>query len=101
MPKIGIIGGTFDPIHNGHTEMAKKALERLKLSKVLFMTGGNPPHKKECDITDAEIRHEMVKATIKKNKKFEAFDYEIKKQGYSYTAETLEYLKKENPKNDY
>jgi len=101
MPKIGIIGGTFDPIHKGHTEMAKKALERLKLSKVLFMTGGNPPHKKECDITDAKIRHEMVKAAIKDNKKFEAFDYELKKQGYSYTAETLEYLKKENPKNEY
>ena len=80
MPKIGIIGGTFDPIHNGHTEMAKKALERLKLSKVLFMTGGNPPHKKEFNITDAAIRHEMVKEAIKgiKNLKHLIMNYKNK-----------------------
>lgn len=99
MPKIGIMGGTFDPIHNGHTEMAKKAMERLKLSKVLFMTDGTPPHKEE--ITSAELRYQMVKLAIKTNRNFEASDYELKKQGYSYTAQTLEFLKKENPQNDY
>lgn len=101
MPKIGIIGGTFDPIHNGHIEMAKKARERLGLSKVLFITGGNTPHKKDKDVTEASVRHEMVKKAVAKNRNFEAVDYEVKKETYSYTAETLEYLKENNPGNDY
>lgn len=101
MPKIGIIGGTFDPIHNGHVEMARCAADRLGISKILFITGGNPPHKKDINITDAKLRSEMVKRTIKCDKRFEAFDYEIEKEGYSYTADTLEYLTGNNPKNDY
>lgn len=101
MPKIGIIGGTFDPIHNGHVEMARCAADRLGISKILFITGGNPPHKKDINITDAKLRSEMVKRTIKCDKRFEAFDYEIEKEGYSYTADTLEYLASNNPKNDY
>ena len=101
MPRIGIIGGTFDPIHNGHIEMAKKAQVRLGLSKVLFVTGGNTPHKKDKYVTDALIRYEMVKRAIAGNRKFEAVDYEVKKESYSYTAETLAYFKEKNPEDDY
>lgn len=101
MPKTGIMGGTFDPIHNGHIEMAKNALRHLKLSKVIFITGGNPPHKKDVSITDALLRYEMVKKSIENEQSFEATDYEITKEGYSYTADTLEYLKNKNPQEDY
>lgn len=101
MPKIGILGGTFDPIHNGHIEMAKAAKAALGLSEVLFITGGNPPHKKEKKITDAHIRHQMVESAIKGIDGFCAIDYEVKKENYSYTAETLEYLKNQTPENDF
>ena len=101
MPKIGILGGTFDPIHNGHIEMAKAAKEVLDLEEVLFITGGNPPHKKEKKVTDAAIRHEMVKSAVDGIEGFLAIDYEVKKENYSYTAETLEYLKSQNPENSY
>ncbi len=101
MPKIGILGGTFDPIHNGHIEMAKAAKLGLGLLEVLFITGGNPPHKKEKKVTDAHIRHEMVESAIKGIDGFRAIDYEIKKENYSYTAETLKFLKNENPEDEY
>lgn len=101
MPKIGILGGTFDPIHNGHIEMAKAAKAALGLSEVLFITGGNPPHKKEKKVTDAPVRHEMVKMAISEEADFVAVDYEVKKENYSYTAETLEHLKNQNPDDEY
>ncbi len=101
MPKIGILGGTFDPIHNGHIEMAKAAKTALDLSEVLFITGGNPPHKKEKKVTDARIRHEMVEGAIKGLDGFRAIDYEIKKENYSYTAETLKFFKSQNPDDEY
>lgn len=101
MPKIGILGGTFDPIHNGHIEMAEAAKKRLDLSEILFITGGNPPHKKEKKVTDCKIRHEMTELCLRGREGFFAIDYEVKKENYSYTAETLGYLKKENPDNEY
>lgn len=94
MPKIGIMGGTFNPVHNAHIELAKKAQEQFGLDKVLFITNGNPPHKKNHFILDAFIRHKMVCLAIKDYPQFEAYDYEIKKETYSYTYETLKHLKK-------
>lgn len=101
MAKIGIMGGTFDPIHNGHIEMAQKAKERLGLLKVLFVTGGNPPHKKEQSVSPGNIRHVMVTEAIKDYSGFEACDYEITKNGYSYTAETLQSLSSQNPGDEF
>ncbi len=86
--KIGIMGGTFDPIHNAHITIAKKAKEQFLLDKVIFMPSGNPPHKSE--ITDKNIRFEMVKLAIKNE--FEISDYEIKKEEYSYTLNTLKHF---------
>ena len=100
MAKIGIMGGTFNPIHIGHIEMAENAKKRLNLEKVFFITGGNTPHKDANGILDAKIRHEMVEKSVKKIKGLEALDYEIKKDGFSYTAETLAYLKEKYPKDD-
>lgn len=94
--KIGIMGGTFDPIHSAHLIIASFAREEFDLDKVIFMTGGNTPHK---DMTgaDAADRYEMVKIAVRDNEYFEADDFEIKKTGYSYTVETLEYLKEKYP----
>lgn len=95
MSKIGVMGGTFDPIHKGHLALAQKALEQFGLDKVLFITGGNPPHKKGKRILDSRIRHKMVKIAISNYEKFAPCDYEINKEKFSYTLETLQYLKKE------
>lgn len=97
MRKIGILGGTFDPIHCGHIVIARYALEQYGLDEVWFMTGGNPPHKRNSQVTDAVIRHKMVELAIDGENDFIPFDYEVYKQTYSYTAETLTELKEKYP----
>ena len=97
MRKVGILGGTFDPIHIGHTEIAREALLQYGLSEVRFMTGGNPPHKKDLVITDARVRHKMVELAVKSDKCFIADDFEVEKTEYSYTANTLMELVQEHP----
>ena len=64
MSKIGIMGGTFDPIHFGHLNIATAAKSEYHLDKVIFLTSGNPPHKRDKQILDAKIRHIMVKRAI-------------------------------------
>ncbi len=95
MKKIGIMGGTFNPIHSGHLIIAQSALECLQLDKILFMPSGNPPHKK--NVTDSSIRSEMVKLAIDGNNKFEYSDFELKREGIIYTSDTLSILKKQEP----
>lgn len=97
MIKIGILGGTFDPIHCAHIALAKTALSQYDLDRVLIMTGGNPPHKRDRIITDAKVRHEMVKLALMGEDGIDAFDYEVAKTEYSYTAKTLTELKKLYP----
>lgn len=99
MADIGIMGGTFDPIHQAHLIIAEQARIALKLDKILFLPSGNPPHKTQRKITDKKIRCEMVKEAISDNPYFELCTYEISKEEYSYTAQTLEYLK--NDKDDF
>ena len=101
MSKIGIMGGTFNPPHLGHIKMAQSAFEKLSLDKVLFMTGGNPPHKDGVSMLKADIRHSMVLESIKGIEGFFASEYEVTKKEYSYTADTLEYLKKKNPCDEF
>ena len=64
MMKIGILGGTFNPIHNGHIKIAQLAKQEYHLDKVIFLTSGNPPHKRNDKILDASIRHIMVEKAI-------------------------------------
>lgn len=99
--KIGILGGTFNPIHNGHLELAKAAYEQYSLDKVLIMVSPNPPHKACQEIVPVSHRNNMVRLAIKPYDYFEISDFEQKREGYIYTAETLTLLKKEFPMNDY
>ena len=97
MKKYGIMGGTFNPIHLAHLYIAYEAKEQLNLDKVIFMPAGNPPHKKDT-VTDAKFRYEMVRRAIEGYEGFEINSYEIEKNGYSYTYETLNVLKEVNLK---
>ena len=97
MKKVGILGGTFDPIHLAHIELARTALREYNLAEVRFMTGGNPPHKREKQITDARLRHDMVKLALSGEKKLIADDYEVNKADYCYSAVTLGELRKLHP----
>lgn len=99
--KKAILGGTFDPIHNGHIYIAYKALQYLNLDKIIFMPSGNPPHKKGEKITDGLIRKKMINKAIKSEVKFELSDYEIKKQDISFTYKTLEYFNRLEPNTDW
>ena len=93
MKRYGIIGGTFDPIHNAHLYIAYEAKEQLGLEKVIFMPAGKQPLKTEKKVTPADLRYEMVKEAIRPFSEFSISDYEIKKEGLSYTYKTLEHFK--------
>lgn len=99
MKRYGIIGGTFDPIHNAHLYIAYEAKKQLNLDNVVFMPAGIQPFKKENKVTDSELRYNMVKLAIEPYKEFSISDYEIEKEGLSFTYETLEYFK-ENYNNE-
>lgn len=99
--RIGILGGTFNPPHNGHIWAAKIATERLGFSKVIFVPTGNPPHKKiPEDTATTEQRLEMTKIAAKENSRFEVSDMEIKRGGESYTLLTITELAKEYPEDE-
>jgi len=87
--KIGICGGTFDPIHYGHLMIAEYMRDSFKLDKVIFIPAGNPPHKKLSDISCAETRYEMVKLATLSNPYFEVSRIEIDREGITYTIDTL------------
>lgn len=100
--KIGIMGGTFDPIHMGHLILGEKAYEQLGLDKVWFMPSGNPPHKKDrSGRASDEQRVEMVSRAISSNPNFQLSLIEMNEEGYTYTYRTLETLKEQNPDTDY
>lgn len=98
--KIGILGGTFDPIHLGHISLALKAYEQLELEKVIFIPSGISYLKKDRNVSLAKDRLNMVKLAIKNYNYFEASTIEIDRAGNSYTYETLEQIKQANPEYD-
>ena len=97
--RVGILGGTFDPIHIGHLIMAEQIREEFQLDKVIFIPSGNPPHKKLQTVTDAEHRYNMVCEALKENPYFEESRIEIDRKGYTYTIDTLRDLKEHNKNN--
>lgn len=98
--KIGIMGGTFDPIHNGHLMLGEYAYRQFELDEIWFMPNGNPPHKQERnDRTDARDRAEMVRLAIEGNGAFRLEEYEVNRTEISYSYQTMEYFKQKYPKD--
>ncbi|MDF2539123.1 MAG: hypothetical protein K0S76_2144 [Herbinix sp.] len=101
MQKVGIMGGTFNPIHYGHLFLAQQALEQMKLDKILFMPSKNPPHKKKQEIVSDQCRKDMIRLAIMGNPQFELSSLEFEREGTTYTADTLTILTQENPDTEY
>ena len=100
--RIGLMGGTFDPIHIGHLILGETAYEQLKLDKVVYMPAGNPPHKRHREgRASNEERFRMVSLAIEGNPHFEISDFEMTEDGYSFTYRTLETFRKLHPDRDY
>lgn len=101
MSRIGIMGGTFNPIHMAHLIIASFAQEEFSLDKIFFVTGGTPPHKQGLLGASAQLRHKMVRDAIESNSLFIPDAYEVDKQDYSYTAATLEHYASAYPDDDF
>lgn len=97
--RLGIMGGTFDPIHMGHLVCAEQARDALELDGVVFMPAGNPVFKKHIKVTDAVHRVAMCKAAIADNPHFDVSTLEVDREGDTYTVDTLELLRAHFPKN--
>ncbi len=92
--KIGILGGTFDPIHFGHLRVAEEVGENLNLNKVLLIPVNIPPHKRRHDLTPFNHRFQMTKLAVKGSTILDVSDIERKRGGISYTVDTLRDIKK-------
>ncbi|MCC6695900.1 MAG: nicotinate-nucleotide adenylyltransferase [Candidatus Hydrogenedentes bacterium] len=95
--RIGVFGGTFDPIHNTHLDVARAAIEQASLDRVLFVVAGNPPHKHNATFASAEDRFALVSAAVASEPRMEASRIEIDRPGPSFTADTLAALKEAFP----
>ena len=91
---VGILGGTFNPVHNGHIAVAEAAAGEFNLQKVIFLPNGNPPHKQDSSIVSAKHRYNMISLAISDNPLLDISDYEIKRTEPSYTIDTQRALKK-------
>lgn len=94
--KIGILGGTFNPVHYGHLRVSEEVRERMGLEKILFIPSGNPPLK-AVELASAERRYEMTRLAIESNPFFELSDVECRRTEKSYTVETLTALREMYP----
>lgn len=99
--KVGIMGGTFNPIHNGHLLLAQAARESLNLDRILFMPSGNSYMKETSQILDGDTRAQMVRLALLENPYFLFSDLELKREGATYTCDTLAILKAQNPQTQY
>jgi len=99
--KIGLLGGSFNPIHTGHLLLAESARDQYELDKVLFIPTGNNPFKISQDEISREHRLRMVELAIADNPYFEVMTHEIDQMGITYTIDTVEEIKKIFPEGDF
>lgn len=92
--RIGIFGGTFNPVHFGHLRAAEEVRELLDLDKILFIPSGNPPLKRE-GLVESLHRYKMVRFAVGKNRFFDVLDIECARPGKSYTVDTVEKLRQQ------
>jgi nicotinate-nucleotide adenylyltransferase len=95
--KIGIFGGTFNPIHNCHLRIAKQVWRRMKLDRVVFVPSGHPPHKPEAMIQAPQNRLTLVRLAIADSPYFDLSDQEVSRSGKSYAIETVEAFRQQYP----
>lgn len=99
--KVGLMGGTFNPIHTGHLLLAERAYEQFQLDKVLFMPAKKPYHKTIRKMVDDEDRIEMIRLGIQGNSHFELSLIEFQREGNTYTIDTLRELEKRYPNTQF
>ncbi|MBD3169202.1 MAG: nicotinate-nucleotide adenylyltransferase [candidate division Zixibacteria bacterium] len=97
MRKVGLLGGVFDPVHLGHLHIGDGARRKLGLDVVYLIPAGDPPHKSQSPYAGAEHRLRMLRMAIAGNDGFRVMDIELKREGKSYTAETLAEIRDEFP----
>jgi len=90
---LGVLGGTFDPIHVGHLVLTEQVREKFQLERVIFIPCASPPHKTEQELSSTRDRFEMTKLALEGSSYFFVSDIELKREGLSYTVETLRELK--------
>lgn len=101
MSKIGILGGTFNPIHLGHIMLAKVAYQQFQLDKVLVIPNNLPAYKDTDDLLNSSHRSRMVQVAIKKYPYMEFSDMELERKGATYTIDTLRELSRQYPDNQF
>lgn len=99
--KIGLYGGTFDPIHIGHLIVMENTLNYMKLDKIIVLPSANPPHKQNKMKTETSIRVNMVKEAIKDNDRLELSTFESADEKVVYTHQTLNYFKEKYPNDQF
>ena len=95
--RLGIMGGTFDPVHTGHLACAEMAMDACDLDGVMFMVAANPSLKQRQTTASPEERLEMVRLAIEGNDRFSCSDLELRREGITYTSDTLRQLRLEYP----
>ena len=95
--RLGIFGGTFNPIHWGHLLLAEMAREQLQLDRVLFIPTYQPPHKRAQELLPGPVRLKLIELAIKDNPAFVASDIELQRRGVSYSNDTVKLLKRQLP----
>lgn len=96
--RLGILGGTFNPVHLGHLVLAESAREQCGLDSVWFVPTATPPHKPARDLAQGRLRLEMVRLAIRGNRAFRASDLELRLGGVSYTVRTVSWIRAHHPR---
>ena len=99
--RIGLFGGTFDPIHIGHMIIMENVINFMNLDKIYILPNSNPPHKLENKKTNINLRLKMIEKSIKNNPKLSINDYDFKDNKIHYTYKTINYFKKTYPNDEF
>lgn len=94
--RLGLFGGSFNPVHNGHLAIAGQVRDKLRLDRVLFIPSGEPPHKQDRSLAPAKDRSEMVRSAIAGIASFDISNIEVRRTGKSYSIDTIRELRQQH-----